>query len=85
MPKPTSVCAAIVNPVNTAHVECFYDRCAPGRSLALLVSDYRVMIAGHVAVAEGDVRLRSDPKSANPVPQKRHVDGFSERWACVLK
>ena len=71
--------------MNTAHIESIYDRYAPGRSFALLVSDYRVMIAGHVAVAEGDVRLSSDPKSANPVPQKRHVDGFSERWACVLK
>ena len=43
-------------------VEWFYGRFAPGRSLALLVSDYRVMIAGHVAVAEADVRLRSDRK-----------------------
>ena len=38
-------------------VEWFYGRFAPGRSLALLVSDYTEF---GVAVAAGDVRLRSD-------------------------
>ena len=41
-------------------VEWFYGRFAPGRSLALLVSDYTEL---GVAVAAGDVRLRSGRKT----------------------
>ncbi|KVV09420.1 hypothetical protein AP059_00968 [Pseudomonas sp. TAA207] len=44
------------------HVERLYGRFAPGRSLALLVSDYTEF---GVAVAAGDVRLRSGRKSTD--------------------
>ncbi len=50
MTKATSECAAILNQMIA--VEWLYDIFAPGRSLALLVSDYTQV---GVAIGEGDV------------------------------
>ena len=54
-------------------VEWFYDRFAPARNLALLVSDYTEL---GVAVAAGDVRLRSGRKSTDC-----DVEWFYDRFA----
>ena len=82
MPKATSDGEAIVNPRFAMplwhRVVGFYERFAPGRSLALLVSDYRNG-NGWLPKVTSDGEALVNPRFA--LPLRHRVEWFYERFA----